>query len=55
MHNKQLCAYKDISFEEEAHANDDNLDYINNRKIFSWCKYLKSESNHKRSDKDCCN
>lgn len=55
MHSKQVCAYRDVSFEEEAHANDDNLDYINNRKVFSWCKYLKSESNHNQSNKDCCN
>lgn len=54
MHDKQVCAYKDVSFEEEAHANDDNLDYIKNRKLFTWIKYLACESNH-NDDKNCCN
>lgn len=39
-HVKQHDAYKDISFEEEAYNNDDNIDYINNRKHYSWTKYL---------------
>lgn len=32
--------YKDISFEEEAHINDDNLNYISKRKHYTWTKYL---------------
>jgi hypothetical protein len=33
-------AYIDISFEREAHSNDDNLDYLETRKCYSWFKYL---------------
>lgn len=43
-HKKQNDAYHDVSFEEEAYNNDDNLDYINNRSYFAWFKYLKLKS-----------
>ena len=33
-------AYRDVSFEKEAYANQHDLDYIPNRKKFSWLKYL---------------
>jgi hypothetical protein len=33
-------AYKNISFEQEAYSNDDNLEYLKSRKIYSWLKYL---------------
>lgn len=33
-------AYYHISFEREAHTNDDNLDYLKTRKLYSWFKYL---------------
>lgn len=33
-------AYQNISFEREAYANEDNLDYLKNRKAFSFIKYL---------------
>lgn len=49
LHTKQSCAYHDISFEEEAHNNDSNLDYLKSRKYFSWIKYLK----HTHSRKAC--
>ena len=39
-HIKQHDAYKDVSFEEEAHINDDNLNYISERKHYTWTKYL---------------
>ena len=39
-HIKQHDAYKDVSFEEEAHINDDNLDYISKRKHYTLTKYL---------------
>lgn len=39
-HIKQHDAYKDVSFEEEAHINDDNLNYISKRKHYTWTKYL---------------
>lgn len=54
MHNEQNCSYHDISFEEEAHNNDKDIDYLNNRKLFAWTKYLKTESNH-ISNKNCRN
>jgi hypothetical protein len=33
-------AYRNISLEREAYANDTNLDYLKNRKLYSWFKYL---------------
>ena len=33
-------AYHNISFEREAYDNQDNLDYLKNRKRFSWWYYL---------------
>ena len=35
-------AYRNISFEREAYANEKDKDYLNNRKFFSWIKYLKA-------------
>lgn len=43
-HKTQNEGYHDISLEEEAYINDDNLYYINNRKLFNWVKYLKPKS-----------
>ena len=33
-------AYMNISFEREAYANENDSDYLKNRKIFAWIKYL---------------
>lgn len=33
-------AYRGISFEQEAYSNESNLDYIKNRKHYSWLKYV---------------
>ena len=33
-------AYKAISFEQEANANENNPDYLKTRKFWSWIKYL---------------
>lgn len=33
-------AYKNISFEREAYANQDNLDYLKTRKFWAFIKYL---------------
>lgn len=33
-------AYRNISFEEEAYENQNNLDYLKNRKLFSWLNYF---------------
>lgn len=34
-------AYMNISFEREAYANDRNLSYLSNRRIFAWLHYMK--------------
>lgn len=39
-HIKQHDAYKDISFEEEAHTFDNYANYISERKHYTWTKYL---------------
>ena len=33
-------AYKNLSFEREAHSNESNPDYLKTRKKYSWIKYL---------------
>lgn len=33
-------AYRNISFEREAYDNQDDLNYLKNRKHYSWVKYL---------------
>lgn len=33
-------AYRNISFEREAYNNEKDLDYLHNRKFFSWTSYL---------------
>ena len=33
-------AYRNISFEREAYANEDNLDYLKTRKLYAWWKYI---------------
>ena len=44
-HKKQNDAYHDVSFEEEAYNNDNNLNYLKHRKVFAWIKYIKLKSN----------
>ena len=34
-------AYRNISFEQEAYANDDNPKYLSSREHYCWTKYLK--------------
>lgn len=34
-------AYMSLSFEREAHANQYDLNYLDNRKAYSWLKYVK--------------
>jgi hypothetical protein len=43
-HRKQNNAYHDISFEEEAHNNDENVEYLKTRKHYAWIKYVKIKS-----------
>ena len=33
-------AYRNISFEREAYANESNLEYLKKRPFFSFCNYL---------------
>lgn len=35
-------AYRNISFEREAYANESKLDYIPNRKRYAWVKYIRN-------------
>lgn len=42
--DKQNERYHDVSFEEEAHNNDKNLNYLEDRKPFAWIKYIKLRS-----------
>ncbi|MDO4165553.1 MAG: hypothetical protein Q4D56_14405 [Bacteroides sp.] len=37
-------AYDAVSFEREAHAGDDNPDYISSRKHYAWFKYIKKSA-----------
>lgn len=39
-YKKWQLAYKNISFEREAYGNQNNLEYLKNRKIWSFLKYL---------------
>jgi hypothetical protein len=36
----QHKAYRNISFEREAYANEDNLNYLKERKFYSFLKYI---------------
>lgn len=45
--DKQHDCYRDISFEEEARHNENNLDYISTRKHYAWIKWLRIGSNKK--------
>lgn len=35
-----MTAYKNVSFEREAYTNQSDRKYIDNRKFFSWVKYI---------------
>ena len=42
-------AYRNISFEREAYAHQRDLDYLNRRRHYAWCKYLKQRTyQHKK-------
>lgn len=40
IYQNNLKAYLTISFEVEAYTNQDNLEYLNNRKKYNWIKYV---------------
>lgn len=41
-------AYRNISFEREAYANQRNLDYLHSRRPYSWRRYMK-QTRHQRN------
>lgn len=38
---KKGNAYRNISFEQEAYSNENNLEYLKDRKHYAWFKYIK--------------
>lgn len=38
---KKGNAYRNISFEQEAYSNEDNLEYLKDRKHYAWFKHIK--------------
>jgi len=40
-YRKHQAAYLNIIFEKEAFAQQQNLSYLNTRKLFSWIKYIR--------------
>lgn len=40
-YSMQKEAYRNISFEREAYANETNMEYLKSRKLFSFFKYSK--------------
>lgn len=40
---KKGNAYRNISFEQEAYSNQNDLNYLKNRKHYGWFKYLKRQ------------
>lgn len=44
-HRKQGDAYHDVSFEEEAYAHENDINYLTYRKPFAWIQYIKLKSN----------
>lgn len=36
-------AYRSISFEQEAYANENNYEYLNSRKHYTWFKYWRKQ------------
>ena len=43
-HGSWRKAYMNISFEREAYANGNNLEYLSKRKRYSWIKYLRNKN-----------
>ncbi|PQJ80835.1 hypothetical protein [Polaribacter porphyrae] len=43
VYKNHLIAYKNISFEREAYQNESNLNYLKNRKLWAFTKYLKQQ------------
>ena len=49
-HDDQNGQYHEISFEEEAHNNDMDENYLKNRKHYAWVKYLSPKSYKKSQE-----
>lgn len=47
-YRNRMTAYYNISFEREAYANQDNLDYLKGRGFWKWCGYLTINNNHQK-------
>lgn len=45
MYKNSNKAYRNISFEREAYANESNPNYFKDRKLWQWTKYLKNHEN----------
>lgn len=41
-------AYRNISFEREAYANQRNLDYLKERPLYAWRHYMRPVARHHR-------
>ena len=41
MYRNAHTAYRNVSFEREAYANESDMGYLGRRNIYSWVKYLK--------------
>jgi hypothetical protein len=39
-HKAHYVSYRYIIFEREAYANEDNLEYLNDRRFWSWVRYI---------------
>ena len=44
-------AYRNISFEREAYANQRNMDYLKSRPLYAWRRYFKRRPHYQRSKK----
>lgn len=47
MYRDRKEAYKNISFEQEAYANDGDLDYLKGRGLFAWVEFLTTKTYRK--------
>lgn len=43
MYGNRKKAYYNISFEREAYRHGQDLDYLKNRRLYSWLKYLREK------------
>ena len=46
-HRTQNGTYRDVSFEEEAYAHEDDPDYLASRRPYAWFRYIRVRSNDK--------